>query len=68
MTEAATRLRRPFSQELKRAFDRVNIPYHPDLIQDFETIVKLVKTKQGQFLKNPYSSAVFEDYAKVCYL
>lgn len=59
------RLKRPFSEELKRAFEKVSIPYHHDLLLDFERIVSIVKMKKEQFDKTPYSVNAFEDYAKV---
>lgn len=62
---ASTQLRRPFSEQLRQAFEKANIPYHPDLIIDFRNIVTVVKIKQEQFHMNPNSSKAFHDYAKV---
>lgn len=57
--------RRGFSIKVKEDMNRLNIPYHPELVYDFARVIEVVKKEQQNFERSPYSRIAFSSYLAV---
>lgn len=51
--------------KVKEDMNRLNIPYHPELVYDFARVIQVVKKEQQNFEKSPYSRIAFSSYLAV---
>jgi hypothetical protein len=56
---------RAFSAKLKDDLNRLNIPFHPELVYNFSRVIEVVKKEQKNFEKSPYSRIAFSSYLAV---